>query len=811
MVVAERAVGMDEKSKTKKQLISEIAALRQQNEALEEALALLGGDKKSTEKYRLLIENSHDIIYTLNPQGVFTFVSSSWTSLLGHSVSDVVGKPFHKFVHPDDVETCSFFLRTVIETNQRQAGVDYRVQHVDGSWRWHTSNGAPLKDESGIVISYQGIARDITARKQAEEALKESQQKLADIIDFLPDATFVIDKEEKVIAWNRAMEEMTGINAADMLGKDNYEYSLVFYGERRPLLIDLVLQPDEDIEKRYTRKNKKEMFLEAETYISSFKGKEAYLFGKANILSDLNGNVVGAIESVRDITAARQAQKSLKFSEERFSKAFNLSPAPTTISTIDEGRFVDVNDSYLRMIGYTREEMIGRTTAELSVWFDLEHRRSLTRKLLDQGSFRGEAIHCRTKTGERRKLLMSAEIIGLKGKKFILAIFYDITEQEKLEVQLRQSQRMEAIGTLAGGIAHDFNNILGAVMGYTEMALGRSPVDDHLQRYLQHIFKASERARDLVKQILTFSRKSDEKLLPLRVSPIIKEVLKLLRATLPSTIKISENIDSNPDTVLADPTQIHQILMNLCTNAAYAIPEKKGEIKISLASEQIESDISSGLDSGMYLKLTVSDTGIGMDSSTLGRIFDPFFTTKKPGEGTGLGLSVVYGIVKSYGGTITVQSEAGKGSEFCVYLPLFTKAENNEEKPKEAAAGGKERILFVDDEEPLVELGENLLASLGYDVVGKKNSLEALDLFSSCPEKFDLVVTDLTMPDMTGIDLAQKILRIKPGMPIILCTGFSETITPESIDSVGVKDLIMKPFQRRQIAESIRKTLDKKE
>ncbi|MEQ8164327.1 MAG: PAS domain S-box protein, partial [Smithellaceae bacterium] len=277
---------MDEKSKTKKQLISEISALRQKNEALEEALALLGGDKKSTEKYRLLIENSHDIIYTLNPQGEFTFVSPSWTSLLGHPVSEVVGKPFQKFVHPDDVAACSFFLRQVIDTNQRQAGVEYRVQHFEGSWRWHTSNGAPLKDESGIVISYQGIARDITARKQAEEALKESQQKLADIIDFLPDATFVIDKEEKVIAWNRAMEEMTGINAADMLGKDNYEYSLVFYGERRPLLIDLVLQPRKDIEELYTRTDRKNMFLEAEAYIPSFKGSEVYFFGKANILHD---------------------------------------------------------------------------------------------------------------------------------------------------------------------------------------------------------------------------------------------------------------------------------------------------------------------------------------------------------------------------------------------------------------------------------------------------------------------------------------------------------------------------------------------
>ncbi|MEN6489725.1 MAG: PAS domain S-box protein, partial [Smithella sp.] len=643
------------------------------------------------------------------------------------------------------------------------------------------------------------------------EALLESQQQLSDIINFLPDATLVIDKRGKVIAWNRAMEEMTGINAADMLNKDNYEYSLPFYGERRPILIDLVLQPNKDIEESYTRTDRKNMFLEAEAHISSFSGRDVYLFGKANILRDSRGNVVGAIESIRDVTVRKQAQEALKFSEERFSKAFNMSPAPTTISTIDEGRFIDVNDSFLRMLGYSREEIIGRTVAELSVWPDDNRRRHITRKLIDEGVLRGEAIHYQTKAHEIRKLLVSAEIIVLEGKKFVLAIFYDITDQERLESQLRQSQRLEAIGTLAGGIAHDFNNILGAVMGYTEMALGKPNVDDHLKRYLQHIFKASERARDLVKQILAFSRKSDEKLMPLRVSPIIKEVLKLLLATLPSTIKISQNIYSDSDTVLADPTQIHQILMNLCTNASCAIPEKKGEIKVSLASEKIESDISFGLDSGMYLKLAVSDTGIGMDTKTMGRIFDPFFTTKKPGEGTGLGLSVVYGIVKSYGGTITVQSEVGKGTEFCVYLPLFMKAENHEEKPVESMSGGKERILFVDDEEALVELGENVLSSLGYDVVGKKNSLEALELFSAFPEKFDLVVTDMTMPNMTGIDLAQKILRIKPGIPIILCTGFSETITQESIDSVGVRDLIMKPFKRHQIAESIRRTLDNKE
>ena len=464
------------------------------------------------------------------------------------------------------------------------------------------------------------------------------------------------------------------------------------------------------------------------------------------------------------------------------------------------------------MFGYTREEMIGHTTVELSVWPDVDNRRHIVKKLRNQGFLRGETLQLQTKTGEMRDVRISSEIIALNGNKFVLSIFYDITDQEKLESQLRQAQKMEAIGTLAGGIAHDFNNILGAVMGYTEIALGEPTVDDHLRRYLTQIFKASERARDLVKQILTFSRKGDEKLMPLRVSPIIKEVLKLLRASLPSTIEICWDIQSDPDTVLADSTQIHQILMNLCTNAAYAMPEKKGEMKVSLVSEEIKSGASCGLIPGMYLKLTVSDTGIGMDPTTRGRIFDPFFTTKKPGEGTGLGLSVVYGIVKSYGGTITVQSEVGKGTEFCVYLPLFMRAEGNKEaKPEEFISGGKERILFVDDEEMLVELGKSVLASLGYDVVGRTSSLAALELFSARPEQFDLVVTDMTMPNMTGIELAQKLLRLKPGIPIILCTGFSETVTPESVKSVGVKDLIMKPFKRHQIAESIRRTLDKKE
>jgi PAS domain S-box-containing protein len=306
---------MKEKLKTKKQLIDELSALRQKNVALEESLALRNSDEKALwergEKYRRLIENSHDIIYSLNPEGVFTFVSSSWTALLGHKVNQVVGKPFQQFVHPDDISVCEVFLRKVIAMGQRQSGIEYRVQHIDGSWRWHTSNASPSRSEAGIIISYEGIASDITERKQAEEALKESQQQFSDIINFLPDATFVIDEEGKVIAWNRAMEEMTGAKAEDILGKSDYEYSVPFYGIRRPILIDLTLGFDKECEKKYDFvKRKGNVLLAAADAI--VRGVPRALWGKAVPLYDSRGNVIGAIESIRDITVHKQAQEALQ-------------------------------------------------------------------------------------------------------------------------------------------------------------------------------------------------------------------------------------------------------------------------------------------------------------------------------------------------------------------------------------------------------------------------------------------------------------------------------------------------------------------
>ncbi|MCX5856094.1 MAG: ATP-binding protein, partial [Deltaproteobacteria bacterium] len=330
-------------------------------------------------------------------------------------------------------------------------------------------------------------------------------------------------------------------------------------------------------------------------------------------------------------------------------------------------------------------------------------RETVTLKLTEKGYLQGEMLHLRTKRGVIRNVLVSAEVITINEEKFILSIFYDITDQKRLEAQLHQAQKMEAIGTLAGGIAHDFNNILSAIMGYTDLALGKLDKESPLQRYLGQVYKAGERARDLVKQILTFSRQSEDKLRPLRVSPIVKEVLKLLRACLPSTIQIHQKIQSDPDTVLADPTHIHQILMNLCTNAAHAMREKTGVLSITLLPVDIKPDdvfTPHALAPGTYLKLTVSDTGDGIDHGIMERIFDPFFTTKKPGEGTGLGLSVVYGIVKRCGGTITVKSKVEKGTECHVYLPLLMDMEEKQEARFEAPVpGGKEHILFVDDKE----------------------------------------------------------------------------------------------------------------
>ncbi|MDY6851592.1 MAG: ATP-binding protein, partial [Thermodesulfobacteriota bacterium] len=380
----------------------------------------------------------------------------------------------------------------------------------------------------------------------------------------------------------------------------------------------------------------------------------------------------------------------------------------------------------------------------------------------------------------------------------------------KLEAQLRQAQKMEAIGILAGGIAHDFNNILGGITGYTELALMDMAPRDKSREYLNQVLKAGDRARELVKQILAFSRQVEPELRPIKIGPTVNEALKLLRASLPTTIEIKRRLDPDIGSVMADPTQVHQVLMNLCTNAAHAMRPKGGVLEVSTNEVDIDAGTAArhhDLRPGRYARLTVCDNGQGMSKEVLERIFDPFFTTKERGQGTGMGLAVAHGIIKSHGGTIKAYSEAGKGSSFQVFLPVTPLEPGETPRAGKPIPMGLESILFVDDEKVLVDVGQLVLERLGYRVDGRTSSLEALKAFQTHPEKYDLVITDQTMPQMTGMELAEKLLLIRPDIPIILCTGFSESINPDLARDMNIQRFLMKPLIASELGTAIRKAL----
>jgi PAS domain S-box-containing protein len=515
----------------------------------------------------------------------------------------------------------------------------------------------------------------------------------------------------------------------------------------------------------------------------------------------------------RDITKRKRAEAEARLAQ--LAREELITSVDGIVWEVDAStfRFTFVSAQAERLLGYPVREWIANPT----FWPDHIHpddrEQAVSYCLAQTKAKRDHAFDYRMVTADGKVVwLHEAVTVVVENDQpaKLRGLMVDITERKLLEAQLRESQKMEAIGQLAGGIAHDFNNILAAILGNAELMHMGPPLSPANTECLAAITGASHRAADLVRQILAFSRHQEHVRLPIRLDTVAREAVKLLRATLPATIELRSSF-ATPRTALADASQIHQVIINLCTNAMHAMADRAGVLTVELTELELDAEAARaciGLRPGLHLRLSVSDTGCGMSHATKGRIFEPFFTTKPPGTGTGLGLSVVHGIMRGHEGAITVQSEPGHGTTFQLYFPV---AEASAGTPATGASavprGQGERILFVDDEQSLTQLSNAFLSRLGYQVTALSSPVDALARFRADPTQFDLVITDLNMPVMNGTTLAREMLLLRPGLKIILSTGFSATLTPEGVRALGFQALLPKPTEFRMLGEFVRAAL----
>jgi PAS domain S-box-containing protein len=484
------------------------------------------------------------------------------------------------------------------------------------------------------------------------------------------------------------------------------------------------------------------------------------------------------------------------------------------IITNELGHIISFNKPVEIFFGRKKEELIGQPVETIFLYDpDMKEKGyEVTREFYENGHATYD-MSLRTPEQGLTHLECSTTMIPNAAGKYIasMTIMRDVSDRKRMEQQIRQSQKLESIGTLAGGIAHDFNNILAAIIGYTELSIDLAGSNRQIRENLGQVLKASERAKNLVKQILAFSRKGEPERTSILPHVIIEEVMSLIRATVPSTISIQADIPELPYAIIGDLTELHQVIMNLCTNSVHAMQDRGGVLSVSLAVVDVTAENTVGYNNitpGGYLQLCVSDTGVGISPDIMGRIFDPFFTTKEINKGTGMGLAVVHGIVRSYGGDITVETTQGKGTTFSVLFPRVEEPGTPQSHRQKSIARGSESILLVDDEEPIVQSVQALLTSMGYRVTAEQDAYQALAVFKNNPWSVDLVITDQTMPHMTGHELAREILAVRPLIPIILCTGFSEKIDDSTAKASGIQGFIMKPVSMQELSQAIRTVLD---
>ena len=686
-------------------------------------------------------------------------------------------------------------------------------------------------------------------RHRMEIRLRERERWLDTVLRSIGDAVIATDDRGRVNFMNPVAENLSGCSFAEASGKP--------LNEILQLTNELTGEAVADPVSRVIREGKV-VGLANHTILIAKDGTRRAIDDSAAPVVDENGRLTGVVMVFRDVTQRRAMEDELERHRERLEELVTerteelwkeiterikaegllqqeIDFRSTIIDNIAEGlcvweeipewphiRFLLWNDRMVEITGYAMEEINQRGWYE-SVYPDSDKREQTKKRsdlTLTGQPIKSDEQEITCSDGKTRTILLSASAIeGPEGQPQVLWLMRDITQRkqaekarDRLESQLRQAQKMEAIGTLAGGIAHDFNNILGAIIGYGELIeMFEIPDNSNIQKSLEQVLKSAYRAKDLVGQILTFSRQSDVETQPLLLAPLVKETLKFLRASLPSTIEIKRNIEGLPGALEADPTQMHQVVMNLCTNAAQAMGDHGGILEIDLSAEYLDEETAGrfpDLRPGTYAKLSISDTGEGIPAEIRDRIFEPYYTTKETGAGTGLGLAVTHGIIQQHHGAITFESKIGHGTTFHVLLPLETKelSENPDDAESHVTAG-KGRILLVDDEASLVKFGKEALSQIGYDVDTEIDSKKALERFMAEPNIYDLVITDQTMPHMTGLKLARKIKAVRSDIPIILCTGFSASVTPERLDEIGIDLLLRKPISIRKLSDAVHQLL----
>ncbi len=637
------------------------------------------------------------------------------------------------------------------------------------------------------------------------DQLNEAENLLKTLQGNLGDAVIIIDPPSRSIrSCNAATQSVFGYEPNVLIGRNSEiihvdHDSYLRFGE----ISEPVLEKKQVFRCRYRMRRKDGKVIDTENTVVALRSERGWRQGVVSI--------------VRDISEEVQAQKSLMKSEEKYRLL-----AENTLDVIwsmdMEKRFTYVNPAIKQLLGYSVDEFIGtqlhehcseKVFVELQNVIQQEIAKGLNQAgiILETKLLRKDGFPLPVEVHGRALFDDAGRPVGTQGAT------RDISDRVALQTQVQQAQKMEAIGSLAGGIAHDFNNILGAILGYAEMVQEDCPPGSIMRSDIDRVVEASNRAKELVKQILAFSRQAESDKIVLQPALIIKEAMKMLRASLPTTIDIQQYIDPEAGLILADPTQIHQIITNLCTNAFHAMEETGGTLKVSLKNKELTPDnlvSEPNVKPGQFVEISVGDTGLGIAPEVMDKIFDPFFTTKEVGKGTGMGLAIIHGIAKKSGGFVSCKSFLGEGTTFYVYFPVqaVTAPQEAEITPLKLVQSGIEHILFIDDEEMLAEMGKTMLERLGYRVTVETNSIEALKTIQNHPDRFDLVITDQTMPGMTGSDLARRILQIRPKLPIILCTGFSNQISEEKARIYGIKGFAMKPLAIKDLATLVRKGLD---